>query len=83
MPDALHWLGVTRIDRLVSMSDMKYNAITRSGIEVVTRVPIPDELIPADAQVEMEAKKAAGYYTEGAVLDGTLLAGVKGRNLIE
>ncbi len=83
MPDALHWLGVTRIDRLVSMSDMKYNAITRSGIEVVTRVPIPDELIPADAQVEMEAKKAAGYYTEGAVLDETLLAGVKGRNLIE
>jgi GTP cyclohydrolase II len=83
MPDALHWLGVTRIDRLVSMSDMKYNAITRSGIEVVTRVPIPDELIPADAQVEMEAKKAAGYYTEGTVLDETLLAGVKGRNLLE
>jgi GTP cyclohydrolase II len=83
MPDALHWLGVTRIDRLVSMSDMKYNAITRAGITVVTRVPIPDELIPADAQVEMEAKKAAGYYTEGAVLADAGLATVKGRGLQE
>jgi hypothetical protein len=25
-------------------------------------VPIPDALIPADAAVEMEAKKAAGYF---------------------
>ena len=67
MPDVLHWLGITRIDRFVSMSDMKYDAITGSGIEIVERVPIPDDLIPADARVEMEAKKAAGYYTpEGA-----------------
>jgi hypothetical protein len=34
----------------------------RLGIEIVERVPIPDELIPPDASVEMEAKKAAGYY---------------------
>jgi hypothetical protein len=33
------------------------------GIEIVERVPIPDELVPADAQVEIVAKKAAGYYT--------------------
>ncbi|MDX1711365.1 MAG: GTP cyclohydrolase II [Rhodovibrionaceae bacterium] len=64
MPDCLHWLGVTRIDRFVSMSDMKYDAITRQGIEIAERVPIPDELVPADAQVEIEAKKAAGYYHE-------------------
>ena len=25
MPDVLHWLGITRIDRFVSMSDMKYD----------------------------------------------------------
>jgi hypothetical protein len=25
-------------------------------------VPIPDELVPADARVEIAAKKAAGYY---------------------
>lgn len=63
MPDILHWLGITRIDRFVSMSDMKYDAITRSGIEIVERVPIPEELIPIDARVEMDAKKAAGYFT--------------------
>ncbi|RYE98623.1 MAG: hypothetical protein EOO78_16165, partial [Oxalobacteraceae bacterium] len=27
------------------------------------RVPIPDELIPADARVEMDAKVAAGYFS--------------------
>ena len=47
MPDVLHWLGIKKIHRLVSMSNMKYDAITGSGIEVVERVPIPDELIPA------------------------------------
>ena len=62
MPDVLHWLGIRRIDRFMSMSNMKYEAIVGSGIEIVERVPIPDELIPPDASVEMEAKKAAGYY---------------------
>ncbi|HEX5327705.1 MAG TPA: GTP cyclohydrolase II [Acetobacteraceae bacterium] len=62
MPDVLHWLGITRIDRLVSMSNMKYAPIVASGIEVVERVPIPDALIPADAGVEIDAKIAAGYY---------------------
>jgi len=81
MPDVLHWLGITRIDRLISMSNMKYNAITQSGITVVERVPIPDDLIPADAQVEMDAKKAAGYYTNGQVPTEAILAAVKGRSL--
>ncbi|PSB29268.1 GTP cyclohydrolase II [Stenomitos frigidus] len=81
MPDVLHWLGITRIDRLISMSNMKFDAITQSGITVVERVPIPDDLIPADAQVEMEAKKAAGYYTEGLVPTEAVLAEVKGRSL--
>ena len=26
MPDVLHWLGITQIDRFVSMSNMKYDA---------------------------------------------------------
>ena len=81
MPDVLHWLGITRIDRFISMSDMKYNAVVRSGI--VTRVPIPPELIPPDAQVEIEAKKAAGYYTNTGVLTEESLAQVKGRGLSE
>ena len=66
MPDVLHWLGITRIDRFVSMSNMKHDALTGSGIEIGERVPIPDELIPDDAKVEMEAKKAAGYFTPKA-----------------
>jgi GTP cyclohydrolase II len=80
MPDVLHWLGITRIDRLVSMSNMKHTPIVSSGIEVVDRVPIPDDLIPADASVEMDAKKAAGYFTE-AVPEAADLAVAKGRGL--
>lgn len=63
MPDAIHWLGLRRIDRFVSMSDMKYDALVGQGVEVVERVALPEELVPADAHVEMEAKKAAGYFT--------------------
>ncbi|MFO1222516.1 MAG: GTP cyclohydrolase II [Burkholderiaceae bacterium] len=81
MPDVLHWLGIRRIHRLVSMSNDKYDAITGSGIEVGERVKIPDALVPADARVEIEAKIAAGYFTDGAVPDETQLATVKGRSL--
>src|SRR5262249_51853905 len=63
MPDVIHWLGLQRIDRFVSMSDMKYDALTAQGIEIVERVPIPDKLVPADAHIEITAKKAAGYYS--------------------
>jgi len=81
MPDVLHWLGIRRIHRLVSMSNDKYDAITGSGIEVGERVKIPDALVPADAKVEIEAKIAAGYFTDGAVPDESQLAAVKGRAL--
>jgi GTP cyclohydrolase II len=81
MPDVLHWLGIRKIHRLVSMSNDKYDAITGSGIEVGERVPIPDALIPADAKVEMEAKIAAGYFTDGSVPTEQDLARVKGRGL--
>ena len=81
MPDCLHWLGITRIDRFVSMSNMKHDALTRSGIEIGERVRIPDELVPADAKVEMDAKMAAGYYTAGEVVDEGRLESTKGRTL--
>ena len=45
---------------------MKYDALAGAGIEIGERVPIPDGLIPDDARVEMEAKKAAGYFTPQA-----------------
>jgi GTP cyclohydrolase II len=66
MPDVIHWLGIARIDRFISMSDMKHDALTSQGITIVERVPIPDELVPDDAQVEIAAKKAAGYFTAEA-----------------
>ena len=81
MPDVLHWLGIRKIHRLVSMSNMKYDAIVGSGIEVGERVNIPDELIPADARVEIDAKMAAGYFTPGPVPDADELKKPKGRGL--
>jgi len=81
MPDVLHWLGIQKIHRLVSMSNDKYDAITGSGIAVGERVKIPDALVPADARVEIEAKIAAGYFTDGLVPDEAQLAAVQGRGL--
>jgi GTP cyclohydrolase II len=68
MPDVLHWLGVTRIDRWISMSNMKFDSLIAQGIEIVERIPIPDAFVPLDAQVEMSAKRAAGYYSGEAMM---------------
>ena len=79
MPDVLHWFGIRRIHRLVSMSNLKYDSIVGSGIAVDERVKIPDALIPEDARVEMDAKTAAGYFTDGKLPDAEELAQAKGR----
>ena len=81
MPDALHWLGVERIDRFVSMSNLKHDAITRQGIDIGESVAIPDDLIPEDANVEMMAKKAAGYFSEEPEPDAEQLKATRGRGL--
>ncbi len=84
MPDVLHFFGVKKIHNLHSMSNMKYDAIVNSGIKVENRISIPDELIPSDARVEIEAKKAAGYHTDGKVLQSPQeLQNVQGRKLEE
>ena len=80
MPDVLSWLGVARIDRLVSMSNVKYDALVRQGIVIGERVPIPADRIPDDARVEIDAKKAAGYYSVDAP-SVEELAAAKGRAL--
>jgi GTP cyclohydrolase II len=82
MPDLFHWLGIGRIDRFASMSNLKSDALREQGIEIVEQVAIPDELIPVDAQVEMDAKRAAGYFTikKPEIID---LAKPKGRGLME
>jgi GTP cyclohydrolase II len=72
MPDALNWLGIARIDR---------DAITGQGIEIGERVAIPDSLIPEDANVEMVAKKAAGYFSEEPEPDAEQLKVARGRDL--
>jgi GTP cyclohydrolase II len=81
MPDVFHWLGIRRIDRFVSMSNMKSDALLRQDVEIGEQVPIPDDLIPADAQVEMDAKKAAGYFTDKRVAAPEDLDAPKGRAL--
>jgi GTP cyclohydrolase II len=81
MPDIIHWLGIRKIDRFVSMSNMKYDALAHGGIEIGERVPIPDYLVPDDASVEMEAKKAAGYYTPEGAPSAEELSKVVGRGL--
>lgn len=83
MPDVIHWLGIRKIDRFVSMSNMKFEALDAGGVEVGERVPIPDELVPPDASVEMEAKKAAGYFTPDAPPTKDDLTKVVGRDLDE
>lgn len=82
MPDVLHWLGVTKIHRFISMSDMKHDAIVATGIKIVERVEIPPEMVPKDAQVEIAAKVYAGYHagkSYNASLDAASLDQVKGR----
>ncbi|WP_296595803.1 GTP cyclohydrolase II [Phenylobacterium sp.] len=83
MPDIIHWLGIRRIDRFVSMSNMKYDALVGGGVEIGERVPIPDELVPPDASVEMEAKKAAGYFTPEGAPSAEDLKKTVGRDLKE
>jgi GTP cyclohydrolase II len=83
MPDAIHWLGIKRIDRLVSMSNLKYDALIGAGIEIGERVALPPGLVPQDAMVEIAAKKAAGYFApeSGAAAPGDGPASVVGRDI--
>jgi GTP cyclohydrolase II len=61
--DVLHWLGVNRVERWISMSNLKSDALVAAGIKIVNQVAIPDEIIPAHAHVEISAKQAAGYFS--------------------
>ena len=79
MPDILHWLGVKKIDRMLSMSNMKHDAIVDSGIKILERIPIPDDMIPSDSRVEIDAKINAGYFTTGKQITMDDLAKVRGR----
>ncbi|PWY75099.1 aldolase [Aspergillus heteromorphus CBS 117.55] len=79
MPDILHWLGIKKIDRMLSMSNMKHDAIVQSGIKILERIPIPEDMIPTDSRVEIDAKINAGYFTTGKQVTMEELAAVRGR----
>jgi len=79
MPDVLHWLGIRKIDNMVSMSDMKYDAIVQSGIPIIRRYDIPEHLLPPDSRVEIDAKIAAGYFTSGKQITQSDLVKTVGR----
>ena len=46
---------------LTKITSMKYEAIVDQGIPIYERVPIPEDLIPEDSRVEIDAKIHAGY----------------------
>lgn len=79
MPDILHWLGIKKIDKMLSMSNMKHDAIVGQGIPIHERVELPEELIPADSRVEIDAKITAGYFTAGHRMTEDELKAVQGR----
>ena len=81
MPDSLHWLGIRRIDRFVSMSNIKFDSLVKQGIEIVNRIALPDDRIPEDARVEMDAKIAAGYFSEDRPMSESNLSQPQGRLL--
>ncbi|ORY26814.1 GTP cyclohydrolase N terminal-domain-containing protein [Naematelia encephala] len=78
MPDVLHFLGITHITNLISMSNLKYDAIIASGITVKNRYEIPEELIPADSRVEIDAKIQSGYFSKKQMTED-ILKQTKGR----
>jgi len=79
MPDILHWLGIKKIDRMLSMSNMKHDAIVGQGIPIHERVELPESWIPADSRVEIDAKITAGYFTTGHRMTEEELNAVQGR----
>eukprot|EP00747_Dinoflagellata_sp_TGD_P208717 gnl/TRDRNA2_/TRDRNA2_82163_c2_seq1.p1 gnl/TRDRNA2_/TRDRNA2_82163_c2~~gnl/TRDRNA2_/TRDRNA2_82163_c2_seq1.p1 ORF type:complete len:565 (+),score=109.16 gnl/TRDRNA2_/TRDRNA2_82163_c2_seq1:242-1696(+) len=69
MPDALNWMGIRRIDWLCSMSNEKYEAITGAGITVMQRVSLPEDYVKDSMRVELDAKIASGYHSDGLSKD--------------
>jgi hypothetical protein len=55
--------------------------LIKFGIEIGERVPIPEELIPPDASVEMAAKIAAGYFVQPSQPESDLSLSTSARPL--
>lgn len=61
------------------MSNMKHDAIVQAGIKIHERIPIPEDMIPNDSRVEIDAKINAGYFSTGKQYTMEQLAAVRGR----
>lgn len=61
------------------MSNMKHDAIVQTGIKIHERIAIPEDMIPKDSRVEIDAKINAGYFTTGKQYSMDELAAVRGR----
>ncbi|EEY13898.1 conserved hypothetical protein [Verticillium alfalfae VaMs.102] len=48
-------------------------------IPIHERVELPEDLIPADSRVEIDAKITAGYFTAGKRMTEEELSAVQGR----
>jgi GTP cyclohydrolase II len=64
MPDPLLWLGLTRIDTWLSMSNEKSDALKQCGIEIVEQREVPIEILPEESMIELRAKIKDGYYSK-------------------
>ncbi|XP_049848236.1 uncharacterized protein LOC126313327 [Schistocerca gregaria] len=69
MPDVILWLGISRIDKLLSMSSDKFEAIIGAGIEVMERVSLPEDYVPSGAMTEITAKIASGYASNSKLTE--------------
>ena len=83
MPDVLHWLGITQDPPL--RLDEQHEARRHRGRRHRDRRAgaDPRRADPADARVEMDAKMAAGYFTDGDVPDAAELASPRGADCRE
>lgn len=61
MPDILHWLGIKKIDRMLSMSNMKHDAIVAQGIKILERVPIPEGIFVIYSKTQTDVLRFCRY----------------------
>jgi len=69
------------LDELPKTPEVRAAIAALVATEVVEQVAIPEGLVPLDAQVEMTAKKAAGYFAPAGVPSRARLRRTKGRGL--
>lgn len=85
MPDSLHWLGVTKIHRFISMSDMKYDAITSSVRGMRAWVFFRRFRPRSDADGRPRGAPSArerGRFVRSSARPGRLLRDDEGRNRV-